>query len=102
MDIVHERCCGIDVHKKMVVVCAITPESKEIRTFDTMTSVSPKDAQDLFRHTDRQNEQQHAITRLQARLSIGGQDFPLPFDGYQYDAFWQVQFSERLVCRLTL
>ena len=37
MDIVHERCCGIDVHKKMVVVCAITPESKEIRTFDTMT-----------------------------------------------------------------
>ena len=36
MDIVHERCCGIDVHKKMVVVCAITPEGKEIRTFDTM------------------------------------------------------------------
>lgn len=37
MDIVHERCCGIDVHKKMVVVCTITPEGKEIRTFDTMT-----------------------------------------------------------------
>ena len=37
MDIVHERCCGIDVHKKTVVACAITPQGKDIRTFDTMT-----------------------------------------------------------------
>ena len=37
MDIVHERCCGIDVHKKTVVACAITPQGKNIRTFDTMT-----------------------------------------------------------------
>ena len=29
MDIVHERCAGLDVHKKTVVVCAITPGHKE-------------------------------------------------------------------------
>ncbi len=37
MDVVYERCCGLDVHKKMVVACVLTPESKEIRTFSTMT-----------------------------------------------------------------
>ena len=37
MNVVHERCCGLDVHKKTVVACAITPVGKEIRTFDTMT-----------------------------------------------------------------
>lgn len=37
MEVVHERCCGLDVHKKTVVACVITPEVKEIRTFSTMT-----------------------------------------------------------------
>ncbi|GMA62137.1 IS110 family transposase [Alicyclobacillus fastidiosus] len=37
MQVVHERCCGLDVHKKKVVGCVITPEIKEIRTFGTMT-----------------------------------------------------------------
>lgn len=37
MDVVHERCCGLDVHKKMVVACVLTPGAKEIRTFSTMT-----------------------------------------------------------------
>ena len=42
MEVVHPRCCGIDVHKKMVVACLIVPGSgtqptKEIRTFSTMT-----------------------------------------------------------------
>jgi transposase len=32
-----ERCAGLDVHKRTVVVCAITPEGKQIRTFGTMT-----------------------------------------------------------------
>ena len=32
-----ERCCGLDVHKKPVVACAITPEVQEVRTFRTMT-----------------------------------------------------------------
>jgi transposase len=42
MDVVYERCCGLDVHKKTVVACRITPGEgraprKEIRTFGTMT-----------------------------------------------------------------
>lgn len=37
MDQIHERCCGLDVHKKSITACAITPEGKEIKAFDTMT-----------------------------------------------------------------
>lgn len=37
MQVVHERCCGLDVHKKSVTACCITPEGKEIRTFGSMT-----------------------------------------------------------------
>ena len=42
MDVVHPRCCGLDVHKTMVVACLIVPgpegkPTKEIRTFGTMT-----------------------------------------------------------------
>ena len=37
MDSIIERCCGLDVHKKSVVACAITPEVQEVRTFRTMT-----------------------------------------------------------------
>src|SRR5258708_9561401 len=42
MNIVYERCAGLDVHKKTVVVCAISADadgqrSKEWRTFSTMT-----------------------------------------------------------------
>lgn len=37
MDIVYQSCCGLDVHKKAVTACVITPKGKEIRTFGTMT-----------------------------------------------------------------
>ena len=42
MDIVHDRCCGLDIHKKTVVACLIAPgpdgkPKKEIRSFGTMT-----------------------------------------------------------------
>ncbi len=37
MQVLHKRCCGLDVHKKSVTACAITPEGKEIQTFGTMT-----------------------------------------------------------------
>jgi transposase len=45
MEVMYERCCGLDVHKKSVTACAITPEGKEIRTFGTMTD-------DLLRMAD--------------------------------------------------
>ena len=43
MDVVYERCCGLDVHKQTVVACVIVPGTgklphKEIRTFGTMTA----------------------------------------------------------------
>ena len=43
MQIVHPRCCGLDVHKKSVVACVlITAEDgavqREIRTYATMTA----------------------------------------------------------------
>ena len=37
MRVVYDRCCGLDVHKKTVVACVITPAGQEIRTFSTMT-----------------------------------------------------------------
>ncbi len=42
MDIIHPRCCGLDIHKKLIVACLITPGSngrprKEVRSFGAMT-----------------------------------------------------------------
>jgi transposase len=37
VQVLHERCCGLDVHKKNVVACVLTSEGKQIRTFSTMT-----------------------------------------------------------------
>jgi transposase len=43
VDVVWERCCGLDVHQQTVVACLITPgpgghPQKEVRTFGTMTA----------------------------------------------------------------
>lgn len=37
MQVLHERCCGLDVHKKSVTACILTSDRKEVRTFPTMT-----------------------------------------------------------------
>jgi len=37
MDVVYDRCCGLDVHKKSITACVRTPKGKEIQTFGTMT-----------------------------------------------------------------
>lgn len=37
MQVVHERCCGLDVHKKNVVACVLTPKGQQVRTFGTVT-----------------------------------------------------------------
>lgn len=37
MEVVHECCCGLDVHAKTVVACLSKQGRKEIRTFSTMT-----------------------------------------------------------------
>ena len=43
MDVLHTRCCGVDVHKASVVACLLVPgpggaPAKEVRTFSTMTA----------------------------------------------------------------
>jgi hypothetical protein len=43
VDVVFPRCCGLDIHKKLVVACLITPGAdgtprKAVRTFGTMTA----------------------------------------------------------------
>ncbi len=37
MEVVYEKCCGIDVHKKMIVACFRDGRSKELREFGTLT-----------------------------------------------------------------
>ncbi|SFE96161.1 Transposase, partial [Paenibacillus catalpae] len=37
MDVLIERACGLDVHKKSITACIATPEGKEIKTFRTHT-----------------------------------------------------------------
>jgi transposase len=38
MNVVYERCAGLDVHKKTVVACVLTPDGQETRTFGTMSA----------------------------------------------------------------
>ena len=42
MDVLHQRCCGVDIHKASVVACLLVAEQggtprQEVRTFGTMT-----------------------------------------------------------------
>lgn len=42
MQVLYERCCGLDIHQKFIVACLLTPgpkgrPQKELRTFGTMT-----------------------------------------------------------------
>ena len=37
MRVVQERCCGLDVHKRRIVGCVLTPQQREVRTFGTTT-----------------------------------------------------------------
>jgi transposase len=38
MEVVYERCCGLDIHKSTIAACVlVTGKKKEIRTYGTMT-----------------------------------------------------------------
>jgi hypothetical protein len=37
VEVLIERACGLDVHKKSITACIVTPEGKEIKTFRTHT-----------------------------------------------------------------
>ena len=55
MQLLYQRCCGIDIHKKMIVACLLITTAqgvhKEIQTFSTML-------QDLYRLRDWLKEKQ--------------------------------------------
>lgn len=38
MRVLHERCAGLDVHKKSVTACVFTPEGREVRQFGSTTA----------------------------------------------------------------
>lgn len=38
MDVIYQRCCGVDVHKKILVVCLLSGNRKEIKNYGTSTS----------------------------------------------------------------
>lgn len=38
MDVFYSNCCGLDVHKKTITACVITPKGKELKTFGTFTN----------------------------------------------------------------
>jgi transposase len=43
MQVVYERCCGLDVHKRTVVACVLVTQpdgqvQRDVRTFGTMTA----------------------------------------------------------------
>ena len=38
MEVVYRRCCGIDVHKKIVMACLFKGKTRELREFGTTTS----------------------------------------------------------------
>lgn len=37
MEVIYERCCGLDVHKDKIVACVISDGRKEIKTYGTVT-----------------------------------------------------------------
>lgn len=37
MEIMHKICCGLDVHKKVIVACILSSNDKQIKSFGTMT-----------------------------------------------------------------
>lgn len=37
MNVLYERCCGLDVHKKLIVACFRNGKKAELRKFDTLT-----------------------------------------------------------------
>src|SRR5215211_3387289 len=38
MQVVHPRCCGLDVHQRTVVACVLSPNGRQTRTFGTTTA----------------------------------------------------------------
>ena len=64
MDVVVERCCGLDLHKKTVVACLRTPEGEQVRRFGTMT-------RELLRLLEWLQRERGRCWRWRARAATG-------------------------------
>jgi hypothetical protein len=65
MNVIYERCCGMDVHKKTIVACVLSGKKKEIRSFSTMTA-SLLSLVDWLKSVDCQCVAMEALKRLKA------------------------------------
>ena len=55
MEVVHERCCGLDIHKKLIVACSIVPGGdgqprRQVRSFGSMSDDLEKLSNWLMEH----------------------------------------------------
>jgi len=63
MEIIYERCCGLDIHKKSITACVIVGRKKEIKTFGTMTD-------DLLQMTAFLKERRVQMTAMESTGSL--------------------------------
>ena len=63
MDVIYERCCGLDIHKASITACVIVGKKKEICTFGTMTD-------DLLRLTAFLKERNVQMTAMESTGSF--------------------------------
>jgi transposase len=59
LDIIYERCCGLDIHKNSITACIITKEYVEISTYSTMTD-------DLFKLCDKLAQENVQMTAMES------------------------------------
>ena len=59
MEVVYERCCGLDIHKASITACVIAGGKKEIRKFGTMTD-------DLLQMTAFLKERRVTMTAMES------------------------------------
>jgi transposase len=63
MDVIYERCCGLDIHKASITACVLVGKKKEICTFGTMTD-------DLLRMTAFLKERDVQMTAMESTGSF--------------------------------
>lgn len=63
MEVVYERCCGLDIHKASITACVIVNGKKEIGTFGTMTD-------DLLQLTSFLKERDVQMTAMESTGSF--------------------------------
>ena len=69
LEVVYERCCGLDVHKKIIEACVIVPEGIKRRRFKTITL----DLEELCRWLKKTRGNSRGDGKHWSLLETGGQ-----------------------------